>query len=186
MFAIGRYQMNAAAQNWKAAREAAGLSALQAAELVGVHRNTIYDLENVEKDGVTLRIMKRAAAVYGITLGEIFREDDDTGRAPRELQPLAEVLAPLPVSDRESVVRNIVANLLFMARIAGGGVGKSPSRDTPRVTEQPTVPFVGGVRQSEGKAVSDGVRASQEVPKKVAASGERTTQAEATGDGDAR
>lgn len=123
--------MNAAAQNWKAAREAAGLSALQAAELIEVHRNTIYDLENPEKDGVTLRIMKRAASVYGVTLGEIFREDDDSGRAPRELQPLAEVLSPLPMADRESVVRNIVANLRFMVRIAGGGVGKPASFDTP-------------------------------------------------------
>lgn len=177
--------MNAAAQNWKAAREAAGLSALQAAELIEVHRNTIYDLENPEKDGVTLRIMKRAASVYGVTLGEIFREDDDSGRAPRELQPLAEVLAPLPMADRESVVRNIVSNLRFMTRIAVTGVGKHPVGVTPQMTDEPNVPLTVAqdARQSNQREVraSAAQRASREVALADAVDGSGKKETKGTG-----
>lgn len=101
---------------WKEAREAAGLSAIQAADLAGLHRNTIYDLEN-DKDGVTLRVMKQVAAVYGVALAEIFAVNGERETVPSELRPLTDALSPLSHEARLAVVRNIASNLRFMAQV---------------------------------------------------------------------
>lgn len=165
-------------QRWKAAREAAGLSAADAASLAGVHRNTIYDLEK-DDEGVTLRMMKRVAPVYGVDLGDIFQPDAESPeRVPIELRPLADILRPLTQQDRESIVRNIATNLSFMGRLYGRSYevetrkvatsglqnetsrsagtytsGTTPKNDVPRLpahllTEQPDSPQ-GGTRHAD-------------------------------------
>jgi DNA-binding XRE family transcriptional regulator len=95
-------------------REEAGFSATAAAEAAGVHRNTIYDLEK-DEDGVTLRLMKRVADAYGKTLGEIFQDERTPERVPVEFRPLLEPLRALDFPARVSLIRNVAANLNFMA-----------------------------------------------------------------------
>jgi DNA-binding XRE family transcriptional regulator len=95
-------------------REEAGLSAADAASLAGVHRNTIYDLEK-DDDGVTMRVMKKVAAVYGKSLGEIFHDEKTPERVPVEFRPLLEPLRVLDFPARVALIRNMAANLNFMA-----------------------------------------------------------------------
>jgi len=126
-------------QRWKAAREAAGLSAADAATLAGVHRNTIYDLEK-DDEGVTLRMMKRVAPVYGIEMADIFQPDMDAERVPNELRPLADLLRPLTQQDRESIVRNIATNLSFMGRLYGRAHTPTPNEVANGKTDRPAFP----------------------------------------------
>lgn len=105
-----------AGQRWKVAREAAGLSVLDAAKLGGVHRNTIYDLEK-DDEGVTLRLMKHVAAVYGVTLSDIFCDEPTRERVPADFRPLADLLEPLDAEARQAFIRNVAANARFMARL---------------------------------------------------------------------
>ena len=110
--------MTTPGQMWRQGREEAGLSVVAAAELAGVHRNTIYDLEK-DDDGVTLRMMKKVADVYGKSLGEIFRDDQTPERVPVEFRPLLEPLRPLSFPQRVSLIRNVAANLSFMGTVYG-------------------------------------------------------------------
>ncbi len=130
-------------QRWRSAREAAGLSAAEAAELSGASRSTIYDLEK-DDEGVTYRMMKQVATVYGITLAAIFADDNQTERVPIEFRPLLEPLMPLTQQAREAVIRNIASNLRFMTQVISPRIederhrnvtveegSKSPLSDTP-------------------------------------------------------
>ncbi len=104
---------------WKGAREAAGLSVAQAAKASGYSEAHIYKVENGD-DGATLRVIQKLADVYGVTLGEIFRDESQPVRVPSELRPMLEALAPLSQHARISVVRNIASNLRFMQMLSGG------------------------------------------------------------------
>ena len=115
-----------AGERWKASREAAGFSAAKAADAAGVHENTIYLLENDKKnDGVTVRLCKQVADVYGVSLAEIFSDPQTVERVPSELRPLQELLRPLDTDARVSFVRNVVSNARFMAQLIATGDGLS-------------------------------------------------------------
>lgn len=124
--------MSSIGDRWKSARQAAGLSAQQAADAIGVHRNTIYGLEKGE-DGATLRLMSRVADLYGVTLGYIFKDEGQQERVPVEFRPLLEPLRPLDQAARESIIRNIAANLNFMSTLYAVGAQK------PREVEEETI-----------------------------------------------
>ena len=121
--------MTTPGQQWRQSRDEAGLSAQAAADLAGVHRNTIYDIEK-DEDGVTLRVMKKVADVYGKSLGEIFRDDRTPERVPAEFQPLLEPLRLLTFPQRVSLIRNVASNLSYMATVYG-----SVTNDTLRSVE---------------------------------------------------
>lgn len=101
-------------EKWQAARDHSGLSVQEAAEALGVHRNTIYKLENGDED-VTLRMMLRVATLYGQTLAQILCDEGQAAeRTPIEFRPLLEPLRPLSVEQRSKIVKNIASNLDFM------------------------------------------------------------------------
>jgi transcriptional regulator with XRE-family HTH domain len=101
----------------KQAREAAGLSAAAAGKLIGVHENTVYALEK-DAEAKTVRLVRKAAAVYGITDGQLFGEAEP--RVPPEFRPLLEPLLPFDRPAREAIIRNIASNLGFMASMFAG------------------------------------------------------------------
>lgn len=147
-------------ERWKSAREAAGFSVQEAADAVGLHRNTIYKLEKGDDD-VTLRLMLRVAAGYGINLGAIFDEGERRERVPVEFRPLLEPLMPMTQQQRENIIRNIAASLSFMGSIYGGvpqvttlndGITYTPppSSNTRRNDKLRDVPVYGAEGESSG------------------------------------
>lgn len=141
--------MDTPGQRWKAYREHAGLSAAEAAKLAGVSRQTIYDVEK-DDDGVTLRMMRRIAAVYGVTLGEVFRDQHTPIRVPNEFRPLMDALLPLNLIQREALIRNVAANLTFMATTylnaanepPSGGEAENPRRQSQEdADDRPAIPI---------------------------------------------
>lgn len=142
--------MQTVGQRWRAARAAAGLSATQAATLVGVHKNTIHDLEK-DKDGATLRMMRRVAAVYGISLGEIFATEPARESVPKELLPLVEFIDPLPFEDRVALVLNVTTNLRFAASLARAPRDVDPPALTDGRIYNPQLP---NTARSDGEADS--------------------------------
>jgi DNA-binding XRE family transcriptional regulator len=128
------FHMTSVGERWRAAREAAGFGVQEAATAADVHRNSIYDLEKGDEKS-TLRLMNRVAATYGVTLGYIFREENAPERLPAEYRPLDERLRPLDMQARESIIRNIAANLGFMASLfAESSVRNRTEKETQNVS----------------------------------------------------
>lgn len=99
------------------ARENAGLSASAAADLIGVHENTIYSMEK-DAEARQLQLVRKAAETYGMTMGDLFGAP--SSQVPTELRPMLEPLLPFTLERRISIVRNIASNLRFMwANVAG-------------------------------------------------------------------
>lgn len=115
----------------KSYREAAGLSVIEAAELAGINRNTVYDMEK-DDEGVTMRMLKRYIPVLGVTLSMVFRDENEPERVPVEFHPLLEPLRGYDQPTREAVIRNVASNLTFMQMTAGKrrlGVSPIDGRD---------------------------------------------------------
>lgn len=150
---------------WKAAREMAGLTAIDAARLAGLHKNTIYDLEK-GKDGATLRVMRHVADIYGKSLAEILTTDATPVEVlPVEYRPLAEALQPLTFEARVSIVKNIASNLRFMSQLISVADGNNAEHVSKTSTRQKDAGMTFGASPGNASPESnDGGRASTETP----------------------
>lgn len=103
------------AKRLRAARELAGLSQAQAAELLDVHRPTISEME-AGRRRVASEELAQLAEIYGVSAAWLLGEGGTEG-LDQSLQLAARELERLAPEDLEQVIR-----VLSMLRTGGSGV----------------------------------------------------------------
>ena len=68
--------MTALHSNIRRLREAAGITASEAAKRAGIHQGDWSNLERGKNDNPTQKTLARVAAALGVTLAELFLDED--------------------------------------------------------------------------------------------------------------